>query len=295
MYYILDGSGFLFRAYYSLPKILDKNWNEAGAIFGFFRMLLKLLHDKPDHFIVVFDPGTKTVRQEEFKQYKANRPEIDEGFKQQIPKIINILKDTGFDVEIIPEYEADDTIASLVNSLKDKADKVVVVSSDKDLKQLISRNVEFLEPKKMEFVNEEKFKEEFWFSPKGMLLYLALLGDSSDNIPGIKWIWQKTAKEIVSKYETLEELKHNLDQLPEKLREKIQPNLQQLEENINLIKLRIPKQFDYSQLQDKSDIKNIDWDKLRKILVQDYGFKSFDNLITKAKKEISQPTQLGLF
>ena len=295
MYYILDGSGFLFRAYYSLPKILDKNGNEAWAIFGFFRMILKLLHDKPDHFIIVFDPGTKTVRQTEFKEYKANRPEIDEWFKQQIPKIIDILKNTGFDVEIIPEYEADDTIASLVNSLKKQNEKVVVVSSDKDLKQLISANVEFLEPKKMEFIDEKKFKEEFWFSPNGMLLYLALIGDSSDNIPWIKWIWPKTAKQIVSKYETLDDLLKNLDNLPEKIKSKIQPNIDQLKENINLIKLRIPKEFDVNELSNKSDIKKIDFDKLKKILIQDYGFKSFENLITKAKKEISQPTQLGLF
>lgn len=295
MYYILDGSWFLFRAYYSLPKILDKNWNESGAIFGFFRMLLKLLHNKPEHFIIVFDPGTKTVREKEFKEYKANRPEIDEGFKQQIPKIIDILKKTWFDVEIIPEYEADDTIASLVKSLKNQNEKVVVVSSDKDLKQLISDNVEFLEPKKMEFIDKEKFKEEFWFSPKWMLLYLALLGDSSDNIPWIKWIWQKTAKEIVSQYETLEDLEKNIDKLPEKIKSKVQPNIEQLKENINLIKLRTPKEFDKNDIANKSDVKKINWDLLKKILVQDYGFKSFDSLIDRAKKEISQPTQLGLF
>ena len=138
-----------------MPKILDKNWNEAWAIFGFFRMLLKLLYSKPDNFIIVFDPGTKTKRQEEFAQYKQNRPEIEEWFKQQIPKIIEILKKSGFDVEIIPEYEADDVIASLVKTIK-PYDKVVVVSSDKDLKQLIDDNVEFLEPKKMEFVDKEK-------------------------------------------------------------------------------------------------------------------------------------------
>jgi len=295
MYYILDGSGFLFRAYYSLPKILDKNWNESWAIFWFFRMLLKLLHDKPDHFIIVFDPWTKTVREEEFKNYKANRPEIDEWFKQQIPKIIDILKKTGFDVEIIPEYEADDTIASLVDSLKNQNKKVVVVSSDKDLKQLISKNVEFLEPKKMEFIDEKKFKEEFGFSPKWMLLYLALLWDSSDNIPWIKWIWKKTAAEIVSSYETFDDLIKNLDLLPEKIKNKIKPNIQQLEENIKLIKLRIPKKFDTKEIEKKSNVKNINWDLLKNILVKEYWFKSFENLIDKAKKEISQPTQLGLF
>jgi len=310
MFYILDGSGFLFRAYYSLPKILDKNWNESWAIFGFFRMLLKLLQEKPDNFIIVFDPGTKTKRQEEFKEYKQNRPEIDEWFKQQIPKIIQILKDSNFDVEIIPEYEADDVIASLVETIK-KQDKAVVVSSDKDLKQLIDDNVEFLEPKKMDYVDKNKFLKEYGFKPENMLLYLALLGDASDNIPGVKWIWPKTARKVVEEVgRKSEEVGRIFDEnkkiiwenflqaikgLPEKLKNSIIENKELLERNIDLIKLRSPGNFDFQQIKSKSNIKNIDFEKLKKILVQDYGFKSFDNLISKAKKEISQPTQLGLF
>jgi len=306
MFYILDGSGFLFRAYYSLPKILDKNWNESWAIFGFFRMLLKLLQEKPDNFIIVFDPGTKTKRQEEFKEYKQNRPEIDEWFKQQIPKIIKILKDSNFDVEIIPEYEADDVIASLVETIK-KQDKAVIVSSDKDLKQLIDDNVEFLEPKKMEYVNKKKFLEEYSFEPENMLLYLALLWDTSDNIPGIKWVWPKTAKKIVEEVEKKGKIwdeNRNLiwdnfleaiKDLPEKLQNLIIENKDLLLRNIDLIKLKNPGNFDFQKMKNKSNIKNIDFEKLKKILVQDYGFKSFDNLISKAKKEISQPTQLGLF
>ena len=306
MFYILDGSGFLFRAYYSLPKILDKNWNESWAIFGFFRMLLKLLQEKPDNFIIVFDPGTKTKRQEEFKEYKQNRPEIDEWFKQQIPKIIKILKDSNFDVEIIPEYEADDVIASLVETIK-KQDKAVIVSSDKDLKQLIDDNVEFLEPKKMEYVNKKKFLEEYSFEPENMLLYLALLWDTSDNIPGIKWVWPKTAKKIVEEVEKKGKIwdeNRNLiwdnfleaiKDLPEKLQNLVIENKDLLLRNIDLIKLKNPGNFDFQKMKNKSNIKNIDFEKLKKILVQDYGFKSFDNLISKAKKEISQPTQLGLF
>ncbi len=306
MFYILDGSGFLFRAYYSLPKILDKNWNESWAIFGFFRMLLKLLQEKPDNFIIVFDPGTKTKRQEEFKEYKQNRPEIDEWFKQQIPKIIKILKDSNFDVEIIPEYEADDVIASLVETIK-KQGKAVVVSSDKDLKQLIDDNVEFLEPKKMEYVDKKKFLEEYGFEPENMLLYLALLWDTSDNIPGIKWVWPKTARKIVEEAEKKGKIwdeNRNLiwdifleaiKALPEKLQNLIIENKDLLLRNIDLIKLKNPGNFDFQKMKNKSNIKNIDFEKLKKILVQDYGFKSFDNLISKAKKEISQPTQLGLF
>jgi len=294
MFYILDWSGFLFRAYYSLPKIVDKNNSESWAIFGFFRMLLKLLQSRPNNLIIVFDPGTRTKRQEEFKDYKKNRPQIEDEFKQQIPKIIDILKRSNFDVEIVPEYEADDVIWSLVNVIK-KYDKVVVVSSDKDLKQLIDDNVNFLEPKKMEYIDKVKFYQEKGFYPSALLLYLALLWDSSDNIPWVKWIWKKTAAEIVSKYPTVELLFQNLDSLPWKVKENLLKNKDLLERNIFLIKLKAIDWFDFQKLKAKSDIKAINFDLLKNILINEYGFKSFDKIISKIKKELTSPTQLGLF
>ena len=292
MLYILDGSGFLFRAYYSLPPIKDKQGHDAGAIFWFFRMLLKLLQEKPEKFIIVFDPWKKTKRMEEFKEYKANRPEIDDSFKRQIPQIIEIAKQAGFDVEIIPEYEADDVIASLTKNYKWES---VVVSSDKDLKQLIDDKVKFLEPKSMELIDKEKFIEEYGFEPKWMTLYLALLGDSSDNIPWIKWIWKKTAASIVKDFPTYEELMKNIDKLPEKLKNRILENKEQLEENIKLVSLMYPDTLSSEEIEKKADIKNIDFDKLKKILVKEYGFTSFDKLIDKVKWELKQPTQLSLF
>ena len=292
MLYVLDGSWFLFRAYYSLPPIKDKSWHDAGAIFWFFRMLLKLLQEKPEKFIIVFDPWTKTKRQEEYKEYKANRPEIDDSFKKQIPQIIDIAKQAWFDVAIVPEYEADDVIASIVKKYDWKS---VVVSSDKDLKQLIDDKVSFLEPKSMELIDKEKFKEEYWFEPKWMLLYLALLWDSSDNIPWVKWIWKKTAAKIVSQYLTYEELMQHIDELPDKIKEKILENKEQLKKNIELIKLMLPEVESLQDIQKNSDIKKIDFDKLKDILVNQYWFASFDKLIDKTKNEIKQPSQLSLF
>jgi len=292
MLYILDGSGFLFRAYYSLPPIKDKQWHDAWAIFWFFRMLLKLLQEKPEKFIIVFDPWTKTKRKEEFKEYKANRPEIDDSFKRQIPQIIEIAKQSWFDVEIIPEYEADDVIASLTKNYKGES---IVVSSDKDLKQLIDDKVKFLEPKNMELIDKKKFIEEYWFEPKWMVLYLALLWDSSDNIPWIKWIWKKTAASIVKDYPTYEDLINNIDKLPEKIKTKILENQEQLKENIKLVSLMYPETLSSEEINKKADIKNINFDKLKEILVNEYGFTSFDKLIDKVKAEIKQPTQLSLF
>ena len=292
MFYILDGSGFLFRAYYSLPDIKDKNGNSSGAIFWFFRMLLKLLQKKPDHFTIVFDPGKKTKRMETFKEYKQNRPEIADNFKKQIPQIIDILKQADFDVEIINDYEADDVIASLVKEYKWKK---VIISSDKDLKQLIDEQTDFLEPKKMEYIDKEKFIQEYWFEPKAMTLYLALLWDSSDNIPGIKWIWKVTDTKIVKQFPTYDELVKNIDVLEPKIKEKIENNLDLLKKNIDLISLMYPKVSSYEKIKEKSDIKKINLEKLKNILVNDYWFNSFEKLIDKLQQELKEPKQVSLF
>ncbi len=292
MLYVLDGSWFLFRAYYSMPHILDKNWNDAWAIFWFYRMILKLLQNKPDHFIIVFDPWTKTKRMEEFKEYKANRPKIEDSFKVQIPKIIDIAKESWIDVEIIPEYEADDVIWSIVNTYNKES---FVVSSDKDLKQLISDKVKFIDPKTMEVIDKNKFKEEYWFDPKWIILYLALLGDSSDNIPWVKWIWKKTAQSIVSKFQTYDELMENINKLNPKIQEKILENKDLLKKNIELITLLNPWHYKSEEIEKKSKISNINFKKLENILVSEYWFSSFSKLISKLEKELIQPTQQSLF
>lgn len=292
MLYILDGSGFLFRAYYSMPKILDKENNDAWAIFWFYRMVLKLLQQRPENFIIAFDPWKETKRMEEFKEYKANRPKIEDSFKQQIPKIIDITKQSWFDVEIVQWYEADDVIWTIVNNYNWKS---VVVSSDKDLKQLISDKISFLEPKTMELIDKEKFIEEYWFSPRWMVLYLALLWDSADNIPWVKWIWKKTAQDIVSKYETYEDLMDNLDNLKDNLKEKILENKELLKKNISLISLIDVGDYSSKDIENKSDIKHINLDKLEDILVNNYWFKSFSSIVSKFKKDIQQPIQQSLF
>ena len=292
MLYVLDGSGFLFRSYYSLPPIVDKNWNNSWAIFWFFRMILKLLQEKPDNFIIAFDPGTKTKRNEEFKEYKANRPKIDDSFKKQIPIIIDICKKTWFDVEIVENYEADDVIASIVSAYKGKS---VVVSSDKDLKQLIDDKVEFLEPKTMEYINKQKFIDEFNFKPSWMVLYLALLWDSSDNIPWVHGIWKKTAQMIVSKYDDIDKLFKNLQEFPPKIADKLKENKELIEKNIDLIKLYNIWWYTHDKIEEFSSLEKVDFKKLKDILVWEFGFNSFWNLIDKVKNELQQPTQKSLF
>jgi len=293
MLYILDGSWFLFRAYYSLPTIVDKYGNNSSAIFWFFRMILKLLQHKPDNFIIAFDPGWKTKRSEKFKEYKANRPQIDDSFKKQIPIIIDICKKVWFDVEIIENYEADDVIASI---MKVYLDKVVIVSSDKDLKQLINDKVSFLDPKNMEYIDKEKFIKEYWFLPSWMLLYLSLLWDLSDNIVWVKGIWKKTAQIIVSKYDNINDLFNNLDNFISKISDKLKENKEIIKKNIELINLyNNIWTYSYENIITKSSLDKINFEYLKHILVLEFWFNSFWNLIDKLTNDLKQPTQISLF
>jgi len=265
MLYVLEGSGFLFRAYYSLPSIIDKKWNNSAAVFWFFRMILKFLQEKPNNFIIAFDPGKKTKRSEWFKEYKANRPKLDDSFKKQIPIIIDICRQIWFDVEIIENYEADDVIESIVKTYKDKS---VVVSSDKDLKQLIDDKIEFLEPKAMEYIDKKKFVEEYWFLPSWMVLYLALLWDAAANIPWVNGIWKKTAWMIVSKYDNIYDLFQNLQEFSLKIADKLKENKELIEKNIKLIELYEPWEYSHESIKQDSSLDKIDFEKLKDILMK---------------------------
>jgi len=295
MIYVLDGSGFLYRSYFAMPKITNKDGREMWSVFGFFKMIIKLLKDRPDHFIIAWDSPKKTVRHEYYPEYKANRPPMEDSFKLQVGIIKDLVKEFGLYSIECPWYEADDIIATCVDHFKDR-DDVVVVSSDKDIKQLIADNVIFKDTMKNVEIDKQMFFGEYGFWPDSMLLYLALLWDSSDNIPGVKGIWAITAQKLVSEYPTIEDLYNNLDKLTESIRKKLEWKvIKKLEFNIELIKLIIINDLNLGQVEDLSRIKSIKFDLMRKRLVEDSGFKSFEKLIRDTKNTIVAPVQQSLF
>ncbi len=295
MIYVLDGSGFLYRSYFAMPKITNKEGKEMWAVFGFFKMIIKLLKDRPNHFIIAWDSHKKTVRHDVYPEYKANRPPMEDNLKMQINIIKHLVEEFGLYSVEVPWYEADDIIATCVDYFKTKED-VVIVSSDKDIKQLISDNVIFKDTMKNIEIDRQMFFGEYWFWPESMLLYLALLWDSSDNIPGIRGIWAITAQKLVSQYPTIEALYSNLDKLTDSIRKKLEWKvIKKLQFNIELIKLIIINNLNLGEVEDSSRIKSIDFDLMRKILVEDSGFKSFDKLIKNTKNTIIAPVQQSLF
>ncbi len=214
-FYLIDGSGYIFRAYYALPPLSRKSDGlPVGAVSGFCNMLFKLIEDsnskdnlqKPSHFAVIFDSARKNFRNKIYSDYKANRSEAPEDLVPQFEYIRKSV--TAFNLPCIEliNYEADDLIATYTEQILSNGAKVTIVSSDKDLMQLYKKNVRIYDPMKNKFINEKDVKDKFGVDADKVIDVQSLAGDSSDNVPGVPGIGVKTAAELINRYGTLENL-----------------------------------------------------------------------------------------
>ena len=214
-FYLIDGSGYIFRAYYALPPLSRKSDGlPTGAVSGFCSMLFKLLEDsradeskeKPTHFAVIFDSAKKNFRNEIYKDYKANRTEAPEDLAPQFEYIRKSVKAFNLpSIELI-NYEADDLIATYVKEISKLGAKVTIISSDKDLMQLVSKSIRLYDPMKNKLIGEKEVIEKFGVKPNQVIDVQSLAGDTSDNIPGVPGIGVKTAAELINKYGDLDNL-----------------------------------------------------------------------------------------
>ncbi len=212
-FYLIDGSGYIFRAYYALPPLSRKSDGlPTGAVNGFCSMLFKLLEDsrsddtihKPTHFAVIFDSARKNFRNDIYKEYKANRTEAPEDLAPQFEYIRKSVKAFNLPSIELLNYEADDLIATYAKKIIKEGAKVTIISSDKDLMQLVSDDVRLYDPMKSKVLGEKEVFEKFGVKPNQVIDVQALAGDSSDNIPGVPGIGIKTASELIKKYKTLD-------------------------------------------------------------------------------------------
>ncbi len=278
---LIDGYGFVFRAYHSLPPLTRADGTPTNAVYGFTNMLIKLVAQLDvTHIAVVFDSGSKTFRNEIFAEYKANRPPCPEDLKPQFPLIrqsaealnLAVLEKTGF--------EADDIIATIAKKYADSNHQVLIVSSDKDLMQLIDENISMYDAMKNKIINTKEVREKFFVEPKNVLDVLSLIGDSSDNIPGVKGIGPKTAAELIEQFQTLENIFENLDKIKQEKRRQM---LSDGKENAFLSKKLAALHYEVEtniSLQDL-EIKNIEPQKLISFL-EEQGFRS---LVSKVRSE----------
>ena len=226
-YYLIDGSGYIFRAYYALPPLTRKSDGlPTGAVSGFCSMLFKLLEDsradesihKPTHFAVIFDSARKNFRNDIYSEYKANRAEAPDDLAPQFEYIRKSVKAFNLPSIELLNYEADDLIATYAKQITNAGAKVTIISSDKDLMQLVSDEVRLYDPMKNKVIGEKEVLEKFGVKPKQVIDVQSLAGDSSDNIPGVPGIGVKTAAELINKYKTLDTLLIKASEIPQNKR-----------------------------------------------------------------------------
>jgi len=226
-YYLIDGSGYIFRAYYALPPLSRKSDGlPTGAVSGFCSMLFKLLEDsrsddsihKPTHFAVIFDSARKNFRNDIYSEYKANRAEAPDDLIPQFEYIRKSVKAFNLPSIELLNYEADDLIATYSKQIADAGAKVTVISSDKDLMQLVSDKIRLYDPMKSKVIGEKEVLEKFGVKPNQVIDVQSLAGDSSDNIPGVPGIGVKTAAELINKYKNLDTLLKKASEIPQNKR-----------------------------------------------------------------------------
>lgn len=219
---LVDGYSFLFRAFFAIRGLTRSDGTPVNGLYGFARMLIKIITEiEYTHIAVVFDTGDKTFRNEIYKEYKANRPPCPPELKPQFPLIRELVKTLNIvSLEKIG-FEADDIIATFAKKAEKEGFDVVIVSSDKDLMQLVDDKVLMFDGMKNEFIDSTKVKEKWGVSPKQILDVLSLMGDASDNVPGVPSIGPKTAAELVEQYGTLENLLEHLNEIKQNKRREV--------------------------------------------------------------------------
>ena len=211
---IIDGYNFVFRAYHSLPPLTTSSGIPIGAVYGFVNMLAKLIENNYYEMLAIaLDSGRKTFRTTLYKEYKANRGEPDEELKAQFPIIREAIEAFGIKSIEAPGFEADDIIATYTKLALKNNLKVQIISSDKDLIQLMQADVEIYDPIKKKPIDKESIQKKYGIIPEQMVDYLSLVGDSSDNIPGVKKVGPKTAVKLLSEFNSLENVYENLDKV----------------------------------------------------------------------------------
>ena len=204
---LVDGSGYIFRAFHGLPMMNRPDGTPINAVFGFTKMLLKLKADlNPSHIIVIFDAGRVTFRNDIYPDYKANRSEPPEELVPQFALVRQAAEAIGLPVLEMPGFEADDLIASYARQAEQAGMSCLIVSSDKDLMQLVRGNITMLDPMKNRPIGREEVIEKFGVTPDKVVDVQALAGDSTDNVPGVPGIGIKTAAELINQFGDLDSL-----------------------------------------------------------------------------------------
>ncbi|MFN3422276.1 MAG: 5'-3' exonuclease H3TH domain-containing protein, partial [Armatimonadota bacterium] len=216
---VVDGHSLLYRAFFAVPPLSTKDGTPTNAVYGFLRMLLKLWREEqPDYFVVTFDAPTPTFRHRAFAEYKATRAKAPDAFRPQVLLLKQLLKTIGIAFWELEGYEADDLMGAVVQKARQKGLQVILVTGDMDALQLVGEGVTVLMPKRgiseMERYDTERVLQEFGVPPERIPDLKGLAGDNSDNLPGVPGVGEKTARELLQQFGSLEAVLENALQIP---------------------------------------------------------------------------------
>ena len=291
--FLIDAYAMIFRGYYALirsPRITSKGL-DTSAIFGFTNSLIELIRrEKPSHLAVVFDVGEASVRTADFAEYKANRSETPEAIKIAVPYIHRILEAMHVPILGVEGYEADDVIGTIACKAEAEGYKVFMVTPDKDFAQCVTENIKIYKPglKGAEFeilgVPEVLAKYEIE-DPKQVIDFLAMMGDSVDNIPGLEGVGEKTAKKFLKEYGSIENLLANTDKITGKLREKVENSAERgiLSKKLATILCDAPIEFH----QEQYDLETPDFEKVKEVFDEIEFRRLYENLYRAFSNEQS--------
>ncbi|MDO8938759.1 MAG: DNA polymerase I [Methylicorpusculum sp.] len=258
---LIDGSSFLFRAYHAVPPLTSPQGLPTNAIYGVTNMLRKLMNDYPTEYIaVIFDAPGKTFRHDLYDQYKAHRPPMPDDLRVQIEPLHRLIQSMGLPLIMEPDVEADDVIGALARQAEQRDFKVVISTGDKDMAQLVSDHITLDNTMSNTRTDIQGVIEKFGVKPAQIIDYLALMGDSVDNIPGVPKVGPKTAAKWLTEYGTLENLVAHADQITGKIGENLRASLDQLplSKVLTTIKCDIPLRYELDDLKiapiDKADL-----------------------------------------
>ncbi len=229
---LVDGMAFVYRAYFAVPPMKNIAGLHTNAVFGFNRMLQRMINQViPDYIAVLFDTPKPTFRHELFPEYKAQRPPMPAELSEQIPWIKELIRALNIPCLEYPGYEADDVIGTLAVNGAEKDINVLIASADKDLCQLVNDKIAILSVtmKSMDVIDNAGVIDKFGVRPDQIIDYLTLVGDAADNVPGVKKVGCKTAKQLLNQLGSIENIYSNLD----KLKPAVKKSFQEASENIN--------------------------------------------------------------
>ena len=242
---LVDGSSYLYRAYHALPPLTTSKNQPTGAIKGVISMIKKILIDHPESpLAVVFDAKGKTFRHDMYSEYKANRPPMPEDLVQQIEPIHQIITLMGIKLIMIPGVEADDVIGTLAEQARRKRLDTVISTGDKDMTQLVCKNVSVVNTMSGELLNESGVLKKFGVEPKYITDYLALIGDKSDNVPGVEKVGPKTAVKWLDEFGDIDGIKSNAESIGGKVGENLRASLETLDLAHQLVKIKTDVELD---------------------------------------------------